>query len=69
MPQAVLLNCVVHSWLFGHKFEYIVSRWKVLHKVAENAIACKWVLILFWGIFFPIRIDMPPEALCPVSCI
>ena len=53
--------------LWGGIFnEQIVT---VLCRVAETAIACKWVLmlILFWGISFLIRIDIPPEALCPVS--
>ena len=42
---------------------------KVLCRVAETAIACKWVLmlILFRGISFIIGIDTPPEALCLVS--
>ena len=41
---------------------------KVLCKVAETAIAYKWVLMLisFWGKFFLIRIDTPAKALCPV---
>ena len=43
----------------------------LLCKDAETAFACKWVLmlILFEGIFFLIKIDIPPEALWPMSCM
>ena len=50
---------------------YIEQMAVVLCKVAEIATACSGVLmlILLWGMFFLIRIDTPPEALSPVSCM
>ena len=50
---------------------YIEQIAVVLCKVAEIATACRGVLmlILLWGMFFLIRIDTPPEALSPMSCM
>ena len=62
----------VISFLFLRSWVGIYEQMEtVLCKVAKTAIACKWVLILilFWGMFFLIRIDTRPEAFCPVSVI
>ena len=59
----ILNACTKKVWKLIEDTTYSGQIEMVLCWVAETAIACKWVLILFWWVFFLIRIDTPPEAL------